>query len=220
MRIAVSILKSKYDEEETIKRINKTEVDYIHLDIMDGKFVPQKTHEFQYLELSNKKLQVHLMVSNPIEFINKYNLPNVESIIIQTEIDGIEELITYIKSLNKKVGLALNPETNIDELFPYLDNLDYILVLTVHPGLGGQKMLKEVTLKIDELKKLREEKNLNFEIIVDGGVNDETIDLVKSADIAVVGSFICMHDDFNIQINKLKLQENWGFFVDMIFTKQ
>ena len=204
MRIAVSILKSNYSELETIERINQTKAEYLHLDIMDGNFVEQVTPEFNYLDKCYKKIQVHLMVSKPLEYINKYNLSNVETIIIQTEIDeDITKLLKYIKSLGKRVGLAVNPESNIKMLMPYIDTLDDILVLTVHPGLGGQKMIMEVTNKIDELINIRKEKNLNFLITVDGGVNDGTINFVNKADIAVVGSFICTSDDFNAQINKL-----------------
>lgn len=204
MKIAVSILKSKYDEEETIDRLNSTSADYLHLDIMDGNFVKQITKEFKYIDKCNKKIQVHLMVSKPLEYINKYNSPNVDSIIIQTEInEDIKEVLKYIRRLGKRAGLAINPETDIKELIPYVDMLDDILVLTVYPGIGGQKMIKEVTNKIDYLVNLRKEKNLNFLITVDGGVNDETINFVNKTDIAVVGSFICMSDDFNTQIDKL-----------------
>ena len=204
MKISVSILKSNYSELETIKRINETKANYIHLDIMDGIFVDNTTPEFEYLNESNKPLQVHLMVVKPYEYINRYNLSNVESIIIQSELDdNLEELLKYIKSLNKRAGLAINPETDISILKPYLSLLDDVLVLTVHPGLGGQKMIPEVASKIDELHKIREDNNLNFEITVDGGVNDSTIELVKNADISVIGSFICMNDDFNAQIDKI-----------------
>ena len=204
MKIAVSILKSNYSELETIERINETHAEYIHLDIMDGIFVPRTTPEFEYLQTSNKPIQVHLMVSKPLEYINKYNLPNVETIIIQTEIwEDIKELLKYIKSLGKRAGLALNPETSIDMLKPYLNMIDDVLILTVHPGLGGQKMLTEVTNKIEDLVELRKAKNLDFLITVDGGVNDGTIGLVNKTDITVVGSFICTSDDFNKQIEKL-----------------
>lgn len=206
MKIAVSILKTNYSELETIQRINDTKADYLHLDIMDGSFVPEKTSEFEYLDESNKKIQVHIMVTHPLDYINKYNLSNVETIIIQSELnEDIRELLKYIKSLGKKAGLALNPETPTDVLSTYYDLLDYVLVLTVHPGVGGQKMLNDVISKIDELNHHRQKDNLNFEIIVDGGVNDETINLIKKADIAVVGSFICTSDDFNSQIEKLYL---------------
>lgn len=204
MKIAVSILKSNYSEEETINKVNKTNAEYIHLDIMDGNFVIQKTPDYNYLHNSKKRLQVHLMVSKPKEYIDKYNLPNVDSIIIQTEIkEDIKSHLEYIKRARKRAGLALNPETSINALLPYIDMLDDILVLTVHPGLGGQKMLVDITNKIDELIKIRDEKGLNFEITVDGGVNDETISLVRNADISVVGSFICTSDNFNTQIQKL-----------------
>ena len=204
MKIAVSILKSKYSEKETIERINETNAAYIHLDVMDGKFVLEKTKEFEYLNVASKKIQVHLMVSNPFYYINKYNLPNVETIIIQSELgEDIGGLLDYIRGLGKRAGLAIKPETNVDSIMPYLDLIDDVLVLTVHPGKGGQSILMDAIPKIDELKKIKEQNNYNFEITVDGGVNDKTIKLVTSADIAVVGSFICMNDDYNVQIDKL-----------------
>lgn len=206
MKVAVSILKSNYSEEETINKINKTSANYIHLDIMDGNFVIQKTPEFNYLQDSKKRLQVHLMVSKPKEYIDKYDLPNVDTIIIQAELkEDIKQYLEYIKKSGKRVGLALNPETPLEVLNPYIDMLDDILILTVHPGLGGQKMIKVVTAKINELVKIRNEKSLNFLITVDGGVNDKTISLVRNADIFVVGSFICTSDDFDAQIQKLTL---------------
>ena len=206
MKIAISILKTNYTELETIKRINDTSAEYLHLDIMDGNFVPQKTSEFMHLDRCKKMIQVHLMVTEPLNYINRYNLSNVESIIIQSELNqDIRELLKYIKSTGKKTGLALNPETSIDVLNTYYDLLDYVLILTVHPGLGGQKLLSDVIPKIYELQKVRENESLNFEIIVDGGVNDETIHSVKNADISVVGSFICTSDNFDAQIQKLSL---------------
>ena len=171
---------------------------------MDGKFVLEKTKDFEYLNESNKKIQVHLMVSNPFYYINKYNLPNVNTIIIQTEIcDDIKGLLEFIRRLGKRAGLAINPETNIDVILPYLDLIDDVLILTVHPGKGGQSILMDVIPKIEELNKLKVKKKCDFEITVDGGVNDKTIKLVRGADTVVVGSFICMNDDYNVQISKL-----------------
>ena len=111
----------------------------------------------------------------------------------------------FIKSRGLKAGLAINPETNVKKLEPFLNLIDEILVLTVNPGKGGQKLIKSVIYKIDLLKKIRSDRKLRFDIIVDGGINDMTIDLVRGADVVVSGSFICKSEDFNVQIDKLVL---------------
>ena len=204
MKLAVSILKSKYDEEKTIKKLNETNADFLHLDVMDGRFVIETTPERQYLQDSIKPLQVHLMVSNPFNYISKYELVNTESIIIQVELDeDIDGLLDFIKSRNLKCGLAIKPESNVNRILPYIEKLDYVLVLTVEPGKGGQKMMKDVLYKIDLLNEFKRERELNFEIIVDGGVNDETIKSVQNADIVVSGSYICESDNYQEKIDKL-----------------
>jgi len=205
MKVAVSILKSKYSEEETIKKINETNAEYLHLDVMDGTFVNEVSFEYEHLGEVKKPLQVHLMVSNPFSYIGKYALKNTESIIIHTELtEDIDSLLDIIKSYGLKCGLALNPETQIEKITSYIDKLDYILILTVNPGRGGQKLIKDVLYKLDELNRIRVDKNLQFEIIVDGGVNNENIDLMNNADIVVSGSYVCMNDNFQEQINHLR----------------
>lgn len=205
MKIAVSILKSSYDEEETIKKINETDAEYIHLDVMDGLFVLEKTPKREYLHKSRKKLQVHLMVNRPFSYISEYLLNNTDSIIIHGELDDdITSLLTYIKSLGIRCGLALKPKTDVKKILPYIDMLDDVLVLTVEPGKGGQKLMDSVVYKIDLLKDIRKDKKLNYLITVDGGVNDETINKVKNADIVVSGSYICTSDNFQEKIDKLR----------------
>ena len=206
MKLAVSILSSNYDELETIEKINKTKADYIHVDVMDGKFVKEKTKPYEYLHKSKKKLNVHLMVSNPFNYISQYSLLNTETITLSCEIDDdLRSLIDFIHSRGLKAGLAIKPETKVSEIIPYIESLEEVLVLTVNPGKGGQKMMDSVLYKIDILKKLREEKKLKFKIIVDGGINAETTDKVRGADIIVSGSFICKSDDYDAQIQKLGL---------------
>lgn len=205
MKIAVSILSSNYSEEESVKRVNNTSADYLHVDVMDGHFVLNKTSEYEFLNISNKKLQVHLMVANPFNYISRYSLINTASVIIPIEIDDdINGLLNLIKSNGLRCGLAISPNTSVEKIIPYVELLDDVLVLTVEPGMGGQKMMDSTLYKIDILRKIREERHLNYEITVDGGVNDITVDKVKNADIIVSGSFICRSDDFQSQINKLR----------------
>jgi ribulose-phosphate 3-epimerase len=206
MKLAVSILSSNYSELETIKRINETNADLVHVDVMDGKFVKEKTPPYEYLHTSKKKLQVHLMVSSPFNYIAKYSVLNTESIIIPSEIeDDLNSLIDFIKSRGLKAGLAINPETSVNAINEYLPKLDEVLVMTVIPGKGGQKMMDSTLYKLDILDKLRSEKGYKFKIVVDGGVNDETIHKVSLADIVISGSFICKSEDYNAQIKKLNL---------------
>ena len=205
-KLAVSILSSNYDEKETIERVNNTKADYIHVDVMDGKFVDEKSKPYEYLHLSKKILNVHLMVSSPFNYISKYSVLNTDSIILPIEIeDDLHSLIEFIHDRGLKAGLAINPETSIKKLEPFLKKIEIVLVLTVHPGKGGQKMLDSVLYKLPLLKKLKQEKKYKFKIIVDGGVNDTTIDKVRDADIVVSGSYICKSEDFNEQIKKLNL---------------
>ena len=206
MKLAISILSSKYDELETIERINKTKAHYIHVDVMDGKFVKEKSKPYEYLHKSKKKLNVHLMVSSPFNYISKYSLLNTEGIIIPLEIeDDIRSLLEYIKSKGLKAGLAINPETTVSALEPYYTMIDEVLVLTVNPGKGGQKLKESVLYKIELLNKIKKDRKLKFDIIVDGGINEETIDKIKGADVIVSGSYICKSDDFESQIEKLNL---------------
>ncbi len=206
MKIAVSILSSIYDEEETIKRINETDAEFLHVDVLDGSFVPQKTPKREFLHTCTKPLNVHLMVSRPFDYISTFKELGADAIIIQAELeDDLESLLKYIKELGMKCGLALSPATSVSKLENYLNLLDDVLVLCVEPGAGGQKMLEFTLEKIDELVKIRDERGYTYEIIVDGGVNEETIDKVRKADIAVVGSFICKSEDYQERINKLRL---------------
>ena len=173
---------------------------------MDGLFVPNNQMPIEeILELekhSNKPLDIHLMMENPITYINKLKNKNIKYITIHLEINqNIEELIKQIKSINYKVGISIKPKTNINEIIPYLDKIDLVLIMSVEPGFGGQKFMPE---SIEKAKKLR---NINKDITIeiDGGINDTNISEVKKyVDIAVVGSYITNSTDYNKAINNLK----------------
>ena len=206
MKLSVSILNSK-DRKEMIDKLNNANISYIHMDVMDGKFVSQNTLSFQELRelssFSNKKLDVHLMMDNPEEYINNIkDLNNIENITIHLEIDkDIKKILSMIKSLGIKRGISIKPNTDINKLLPYLNDIDLILVMTVEPGLGGQQFLESSTKRLKEIKELIGTRDILLE--VDGGINNNTINLVKDANIAVVGSYITKSTDPVSQINSL-----------------
>lgn len=206
MKLSVSILNSK-DRKEMIDKLNNTNISYIHMDVMDGKFVSQNTLSYQELRelssFSNKKLDVHLMMDNPEEYINNIkDLNNIENITIHLEIDkDIKKILSMIKSLGIKRGISIKPNTDINKLLPYLNDIDLILVMTVEPGLGGQPFIETSTTRLKEIKEIIKDKDILIE--VDGGINSNTINLVKDADIVVVGSYITCSDDPISKINSL-----------------
>ena len=205
LKISTSILSTK-NRIKSINNLNETTTDYIHIDVMDNKFVPN--YQFPINEIkklarkSNKIFDVHLMVEDPEQYISKLDIKNIDSITLHIEIDkSINKLIKLIKSYGIEVGLAIKPNTNLSELNRYLNNIDKVLVMSVEPGFGGQKFIDKT---VDRIKKLRNKKS-DLIIEVDGGINNETIDKIKYiADIAVVGSYIINSNDYEEAINNLK----------------
>ena len=202
MKISGSIL--DLNSKEQIDNLNNTQIDFIHLDIMDGLFVVNKTKkidEYKYLLKDiNKSLEIHLMVKDVKSYIDSYKVFNPKYIIFHYEaVNDCNEIINYIKNLDIKVGISINPKTDIDVLIPYLDKIDLVLIMSVEPGLGGQIFIPNVIEKIDKLNKLKGD----FLIEIDGGINDKTIKFVN-VDIAVVGSYITKSDNYKKQIDKLK----------------
>lgn len=209
MKISVSFIKSKYKEKETINKINETNADYLHVDLMDGKFVKNKNYTFRdiakYVSGTNKPLDVHLMASDPKKYINDFALLNTEYLTFHLEaVKEPLEIIDLIHSFGIKCGISIKPNTKVSKLKPYLDKIELVLIMSVEPGLGGQSFMESVIPKIAELKNF----NQNLLISVDGGINDETINLVKEADMIVSGSFICESDNYQQQINLLKTNSN------------
>ncbi len=207
MKISTSILSIKKDIEKNIDKLGKTKTDYIHLDIMDGIFVENKTDFIEYKDqimATNKILDVHLMVEDVDMYIEKYKIFNPDYITFHLEVKtDIYSLINKIKKICK-VGISIKPNTTVQELKPYLKDVDLVLVMSVEPGKGGQKFMEESIQKIEELVHLRKENNYIYEIQVDGGINKETIEKVKMCDIAVVGSYITNEEDYEKQIENLK----------------
>lgn len=208
MKISTSILNAE-NRLECIKKLNNSTTNYIHIDVMDGKFVEDT--QINTIEkittlanTSDKQLDIHLMVENPLEYIQKLDNKNIKYIIFHLEIqEDIKMLIQEIKAKGYLPGIAINPETNIEKLIPYLNQIDLILIMSVKPGRGGQKFIPTTVDKIAKLKQIIQENKLNILIEVDGGINDQTIKDVKNIDIAVAGSYIIKSPDYNKAIKKL-----------------
>ena len=207
MRIVVSYISSLYDREETIKRICNTSADGIHADLMDGIYVPDAnfdlTNPSKYLDVATKPIDIHLMVENPSSYLESlYKLKPV-CIYIHPETDANPiNTLNDIKSHFISPAIAISPDEDIskyEHLYPYVDR---VLLMSVKPGYGGQKFMDETILRLQELKKYQS--IYNFEIIIDGGINDETIKRVLDAYLVVSGSFICNHEDYEKQISLLR----------------
>lgn len=198
MKLSISVLNSQ-NKQETMKILNNSNIDYFHIDVMDGKFVSQISlppeETIKLSKISNKKLDVHLMVEDPMSYIEEIkDLSNIEYITIHLEIDkDINSILNKIKEYGFKTGISIKPNTDIKELLPYLDNIDLILIMTVEPGLGGQPFIEASPSRIKEIKELIKDKNILLE--VDGGINNETIKKVSNVDISVVGSYITTSED-------------------------
>lgn len=208
MKLSVSILSIKDNINNNVKILDNSNIDYFHLDIMDGNFVPNKTWNIEEIKtiINNHKhpLDIHLMVNDVNKYIDEFKILKPEFITFHYEaIDNIDETINKIHSLGVKAGISIKPNTDISLIEPYLSKIDLVLVMTVEPGFGGQLFMKEIITKLDKLKQLQ--LNNNYVIESDGGINDKTIKYCKNCDIIVVGSFITNSNDYKEQIKKLEI---------------
>lgn len=191
MKLSISLLSIK-DRIEFIKKINDCNIDYIHIDVMDKTFVDNVAYSMEEIreinEISNKKLDVHLMVNDPFKYIDNLRDMNIEYITFHVEIDkDINKLIDIVHGMGYKCGLAINPNTNIDALEPYISNIDLILVMSVMPGYGGQLFINSIYNKLESLRN----KYKNMTISVDGGINQDNIYKLSSlVDMLVIGSYL------------------------------
>lgn len=206
--LSVSILGIKENIKENIEKLDKLNIDYFHIDIMDGIFVPNKTWKYEeiksYLNDTKKPKDVHLMVNNPKKYIKQYISLKPEIITFHYEATNNPlELIKYIQKYKIKAGISIKPDTKVEVLKDILEYVDLVLVMSVEPGAGGQSYIENSTNKINELKDLKEKNNYNYLIEVDGGINDTTKEKAKNADILVVGSFITK-GNYKEQIEKIQ----------------
>lgn len=210
MKVSVSILRNKDNIKETIKVLNNTNTDYIHLDIMDGTFTPEPSFELKSFSKikHDKPYDIHIMSTN-LEFqVEEAIKLKPEIITIQYEAINKKEVDKYldlIKEKGIKVGLAINPKTSIRKIKKYFDKIDYLLVMSVQAGFGGQKFIPSTIKKLNKLSKL----NPNFLIGIDGGINYENTKLlIDKVDILVVGSYVTETNCYEDQILKLKHLKN------------
>lgn len=202
MKVVVSYISSKLSVEETIKKIDNSTCDGIHADLMDGLYVKNKN---TLPDLSNisKPLDVHLMVNNPENYFDTLiKLKPVCIYIHPSTANNPIKLFNYLTFNNIDSGIAINPNEEISSFEEYYPHIKRVLLMSVYPGCGGQVFISSTKERLKELIKYKEK--YNFEIYIDGGINDTTIKEVILADGVVSGSFICQSDDYNEQIKKLK----------------
>lgn len=205
MKVSVSFIKSKLKEQETVMKIAESKADYIHVDIMDGKFVPTKNYTFKdvykFVSGISKPLDIHLMCEKPEKYVRNFAMLNTEFITFHLEaVNDVDKMIDIIHSYGIKCGISIKPETNVTLLEPYLDKIELVLIMTVEPGKGGQEFITDMASKVDKVREL----NKKVIISADGGVNDETVKYLKDCDMVVSGSYVCMNDNYDESINKLK----------------
>mgnify|MGYP001851723243 FL=1 len=208
MKISVSYLSSKKSMRETIRLIEETTADYIHVDLMDGGFVPKKNFTIEeveeLLEKHTKPLDIHLMVFDPIIYVPSLAKLNPEFITFHLEATkDVVKTIEAIKMQGIKAGITIRPDTDLYELMPYLSLVDLVLIMSVNPGEGGQEFMMSAVDRLQELLQIRKNNGLSFLTQIDGGINKDTIRLVGDVDIAVSGSFICNSSNYQERINEL-----------------
>lgn len=208
MKIAASFLDIKEPKVDELNYLDSLDVDYIHLDVMDGIFVENKTYTceefYDITRFTTKPKDIHLMVSDVKKYIDEFAKMNPSFITFHYEaVSEVSSVINYIKELDIGVGMSIKPSTDVSEIVKYLDYLDLVLVMSVEPGRGGQTFIEESIKKIDQLYDLREKENYHYQIEVDGGINNETIKKCNNADICVVGSYITKQD-YKEAIRKLR----------------
>lgn len=210
MKVSPSILSVKdQDFKHAISLLEQLDVPYLHLDVMDGIFVPNITYDAKKVkaikEMTSLKLDTHLMVKNPEDVIDSYTEAGSDIITVHIEATSkLDEIITKLKKANIKCGISLKPNTPVDLILPYIDKIDLVLVMSVEPGFGGQKFIESTIDKVKALSDIRKSTH-SFIIEVDGGINvDNAVKLKEvGADLIVVGTYLMNSNDIVATYRKL-----------------
>lgn len=207
MKITVSYISSLYDTKKTIDLINETEADGLHVDLMDGIYVDTKNFDIDSLpdlfKDNTKPMDIHMMVNRPSKYLDKILSLYPDCVYIHPKTEpGALGILNNLAMHEIKRGIVINPDEEVKAFVHYFPYIDRVLLMSVTPGAGGQKFLEKISKKLDELLAYKNENN--FEIYIDGGINESTIKKVSKADGVVSGSFICKSKDFEKQIEKLK----------------
>ncbi|MCX8094182.1 MAG: ribulose-phosphate 3-epimerase [Candidatus Goldbacteria bacterium] len=211
-KLSVSILDSDFSKiKETIKRLEKNKVDWIHFDVMDGNFVPNLTFGAKLIKplrkFSNLTFDTHLMIKKPEKYLQDFIDAGCDIITVHYEaLKNFKKIIETIKRAGKKIGISIKPKTSVNVLKKYLCCIDLVLVMSVEPGFGGQKFNESVLQKVLQLKEIRKTKNYKYIIEIDGGINLQTapIALKAGVDVIVVGNAIFSSENPFKTINKFK----------------
>ena len=212
IKVYPSILSADFGAlAQEAKKLEALEVEGIHVDIMDGHFVPNLTFGPQALSAINRAtslfLDVHLMIYNPFDYIERFIQAGADQITFHVEAtEEVKDTLLYIRKCNKKAGLAICPETSVELLAPYLEFCDQILLMTVNPGFGGQKFMPEVLEKLAFLKKASEIRSLPLDLAVDGGIDAKSAKecVQKGANVLVSGNYLYQAKDMNLAVETLK----------------
>jgi len=207
--VAPSILSADFANlESEVKAIARAGADWVHVDVMDGHFVPNLTIGIPVVESLKKvtslPLDVHLMIEKPERYVVEFVKAGSDYLTVHVEaVKSPHEVLKQIRALGAKAGLTLRPGTSLDKILPFLSEADLVLVMTVEPGFGGQSFMLDQVAKMKALREERERRGLNYLIEVDGGVNEKTLAYCKDADVLVAGSYV-FRNDYRKAIESLK----------------